>query len=119
MKTYAVALSDNAEEDIDRIGGYIAQADSVDSALRVVRGIRQTVEGLTELPERARYVSELARFDLLDMREVLYGPYRIIYDVHDSQVRVHLIADSRRDMEPLLMRRLPQSWTHDPGQDRP
>lgn len=109
MKTYAVILADNAEEDIERIGEYIAQTDSAQRARRVVLGIRNAVYELKELPERGRYVGEILNMGTRDYREVFNGPYRIIYRVTEDAVVVHLVADGRRDMRTLLMRRLLQA----------
>ncbi|MDE0103485.1 MAG: type II toxin-antitoxin system RelE/ParE family toxin [Bryobacterales bacterium] len=44
-----------------------------------------------------------------EYREVFVKPYRIIYRVTAETVYVLLIADGRRDMQSLLLRRLLQA----------
>jgi toxin ParE1/3/4 len=39
-------------------------------------------------------------------RQVFFKPYRIIYEVCRSEILIHLIADGRRNLQPLLLRRL-------------
>ena len=41
-----------------------------------------------------------------DYRQVLFGPYRLIYRVIGTSVYIYLIVDGRRDMQSLLARRL-------------
>ena len=106
MNTYAVMLTDDAEQDIEAIGEYIAESDSIQRALYVTRAIRRTVEGLSDFPDRGAVVNELLEQGERDYREIRFKPYRTIYQVIDDTVAVQLIADGRRDMKTLLLRRL-------------
>jgi len=36
---------------------------------------------------------------MLEYRQVLYKPYRVIYRVHHVRVLIYLIADGRRDLQ--------------------
>ena len=103
---YVVRVTENAEDDIEGIGEYIAEADSPSRAAYVVAGIREVVEGLADLPRRGSHVRELEQAGRPGFREVLFKPYRIIYRVTDDAVQVLLVADGRRDMRRLLLRRL-------------
>ena len=47
--------------------------------------------------------------DFREFREIFSKPYRIIYRVMAEDVYVLLIADGRRDMQALLLRRLLQA----------
>ena len=103
---YVIQLTDDAEEDIERIGEYIAEADSPERAANVIASIREVVEGLRDFPERGRRVEQLVDSGKPDYREVQFKPYRIIYRVAEGIVHVHLIADGRRNLRTLLLRRL-------------
>ena len=41
-----------------------------------------------------------------DYRQVFFKPYRVIYQVKSNEVVIHLIADGRRNLQTLLLRRL-------------
>jgi toxin ParE1/3/4 len=41
-----------------------------------------------------------------EFRQVFFKPYRVIYEVRRNEVVIHLIADSRRNLQALLLRRL-------------
>lgn len=41
-----------------------------------------------------------------EYRQAHFKPYRLIYRVSSKQVIIYLIAEGRRDMQTLLMRRM-------------
>ena len=60
----------------------------------------------TESASNLVYPSFDAVHRIKSFREVLFKPYRIIYEVMTREVVVHLCVDRRRDMQSLLTRRL-------------
>ena len=106
MRSYSVRLTVDAEEDIVRIGEYVAKTNSSERAGYVVRTIRRTIAGLSDCPERGAYVNEMLDTGERDYREIHFKPYRIIYQVIEDTVVIQLIADGRREMQTLLLRRL-------------
>lgn len=106
---FTVILGHSARADLVGIGAYIAEHHSSVRARYVLDQIEDRVSGLADLPNRGPIVSELLTVGISDFREVSFRPYRIIYEVTDNEVHVHLIADGRRDMNTLLMRRLLQA----------
>ena len=103
---YDVRLTDEAEEDLEGIGEYIAASDSPLRAGYVVVEIRGVIDSLAHFPGRGSRVQELMDVGEPGYREILFKPYRIIYGITDDVVYVHVIADGRRDMRSLLLRRL-------------
>ena len=106
MKKFLVVVDTAAEQDLDEIATYIAEHDSVESALGVAAEIEGAIAKLESFPNRGSYPKELLEYGIRDFREVLFKPYRILYRVLDREVVVVLIADGRRDMRALLARRL-------------
>jgi toxin ParE1/3/4 len=41
-----------------------------------------------------------------DYRQVFFKPYRVIYQVTQTEIVIHLIADGRRNLQSFLLRRL-------------
>lgn len=66
------------------------------AARRWVRGVFKAVGRLAELPHSGRVVPELGRPDI---REVIYGGYRIIYRVSPEAVLVLTVRHGRRLMD--------------------
>jgi len=106
VKKYQVQLTREAEKDIEDIYDYISKKDSFESADYVLGKIENIIAALAETPERGHYPPELSRHGILEYREVLFKPYRAIYEISENKVIVHLCVDGRRDMMTLLERRL-------------
>ncbi len=103
---YEVALTKDAERDLEEIYFYIVEHDSRSSADHVLERLINATDGLRTSPDRGTHVNELRSLGISEYRQVFFKPYRLIYRVHSSQVIVYVVADGRRDMESLLARRL-------------
>lgn len=75
---------------------YIAK-DSPAAARRWVDELFAAVATLTRLPERGRRVPELPR---ADVRELLFGNYRVIYRLEARRVAVLTVRHLRRRFDP-------------------
>jgi toxin ParE1/3/4 len=104
--TYSVFLADDAQQDLLAIYRYISRHDSIENANRLLALIEKSVSRLSSLPQRGHYPPELERVGIRGYREIICKPFRIIYDISDSDVFVHCILDSRRDLIDILHRRL-------------
>lgn len=103
---YEVLLTAGGEQDLESIYDYIAEFDCKAHADHVLDRLLQVVESLASFPERGAYPRELAALGIRDFRQTSFKPYRVIYRVIGQQVYIYVIADSRRDMQSLLARRL-------------
>ena len=72
----------------------------------VLDELMDVVESLSRCPERGSYPKELVGLGIKEYRQTFFKPYRVIYRVTGSQVIIYLIADGRRDMQSVLVRRL-------------
>lgn len=104
--TYEVALTKDAERDLEDIYRYIAEHDSPVSADHVLDRLLQATDGLQSSPDRGSPPRELLSLGISEYRQVFFKPYRLIYRVHPQRVVIYVIADSLRDMQSLLARRL-------------
>lgn len=103
---FRVLLTEAAEQDLETIHDYIAEFDSLANANRVLDRLLEVANSLERFPERGGYPRELLALGIKEYRQTSFKPYRMIYRVMGKQVVVYLIADGRRDMHSLLMRRL-------------
>jgi toxin ParE1/3/4 len=72
----------------------------------VLDRVAQIVENITTFPERGSRPQELRPGMRTDCRQVFFKPYRAIYQVRPTEVVIVLIADGRRNLQSLLLRRL-------------
>lgn len=102
---YEVLWSYVAENDLRNIIEYIAE-DSPANASNVFKKIKQKASSLYILPERGRIVQELQDQGILQYRELIISPWRVIYRISGGSVYVLSILDSRQNIEDILLKRL-------------
>lgn len=91
---YTVEFSDRAERDIDEIVVYI-QADSPVHATRWRKRLQDKLLALTTMPESGGFAPE--NIDArCEVRQLLYGRYRVLYTIHDEVVYLLTIRHGAR-----------------------
>ena len=103
---FDVLLTVGAEQDLEAMHDYIAEFDCAAKANHVLDGLMDAVESLSSHPERGSYPRELASLGIKEYRQTFFKPYRVIYRTVGRQEIIYLIADGRRDMQTILVRRL-------------
>lgn len=103
---FSVALTEDAERDLEDIHRFVTAHDSPDSAEHVLSELETAMAKLADLPDRGNVPKELQSLGISEYREIHWKPYRIIYHIIGRDVIVYCIADGRRDMQSLLQRRL-------------
>lgn len=103
---FQVLLTKGAEQDLEAIYDYPATYDSPEKADRILDQLLAVADSIAAFPERGAWPPELAVLGIREYRQVFFKPWRVIYRVSGQRVYVLLIADGRRDMQSLLMRRL-------------
>ncbi|MDE3150574.1 MAG: type II toxin-antitoxin system RelE/ParE family toxin [Acidobacteriota bacterium] len=104
--TYPVRITRAAMRDLEEIYDWIAEHDSLERADYVLDRLSETAEGIASFPDRGWRPHELPPGMKANCRQVLFKPYRLIYQVLQTEVVIHLIADGRRNLQSLLLRRL-------------
>jgi plasmid stabilization system protein ParE len=89
-----VYWTDTALEHLRAIHAYIAK-HSPQYALRVVDGLTRRSQQIAEFPLSGRVVPE---FEVPQIREVLEGPYRIIYYIKPDQVDVLAVIHAAQEI---------------------
>lgn len=104
-QTFRVIWTRTAENDLDGIVDFIAD-DSVDAACAVFKRIREHAATLYNFPDKGRVVPELHQHGIVQYRELILSPWRIMYRVDGNMVYVTAVFDSRRNLEDLLLERV-------------
>jgi addiction module RelE/StbE family toxin len=108
-KKYDVVWSTIAENDLKNIVEYIADDSRPPNALKIFKRIKQKASSLYTFPERGRIVPELRDQGILQYRELVISPWRILYRISEKSVLVLSVLDSRRNIEDILLNRLTNS----------
>ncbi len=104
--SWQVLLTEDAVRDLEEIIHYLDIHESPGRADHVLRQFEKVFDSLSENPRRGVFPTELQAVGLREYRETFFKPYRVIYRVEGERIFVMLIADGRRDMQTLLLRRL-------------
>lgn len=103
---YEVLLTQGAEEDLEAIHTYLTEHRSPAEAADFLQALLERIATLEHLPLRGAIPNELQALGIDEFRQVLLGPYRVLYRIHPRQVMVYALLDGRRDMQTLLEQRL-------------
>ena len=103
---YPVRITSAARRDLEEIHAWISEHDSPEKANYVLDCLSDAAESIAALPHRGARPKELPSGMKEEYRQVFFKPYRMIYEVRRVEVVIHLIADGRRNLQSLLLRRL-------------
>jgi toxin ParE1/3/4 len=103
---YPVHVTLAAWRDLEEIVDWIADHDSLDNAVYVLDRLLETAQTAGNFPQHGSRPAELPAGMATEYRQLFFKPYRVIYKITEDKVVIHLIADGRRNLQSLLMRRL-------------
>lgn len=104
-RKYEVLWSNIAEDDLKNIIEYLAEENPL-NALKIFRKLKQKASTLLTFPQKGRVVPELRDQGLLQYRELIIPPWRIIYRITENSIYVLSVLDSRQNVEEILLKRL-------------
>ncbi|MEE9914158.1 MAG: type II toxin-antitoxin system RelE/ParE family toxin [Deltaproteobacteria bacterium] len=104
-KSRNVWWSETAENDLVSIIEYVAR-DNPLQAIKIFDEIKKRAESLHAFPDRGRMVPEFQNQGITVYRELVVGPWRVLYRVSEDSVYVLSVLDSRQNVEDILLQRL-------------
>ena len=103
MKVHFLA---EAEEDLKELRRYLIRSFGPSAWQDSYRKIKESAHLLKTAPDSGSIPDELANLQLGRYRQLISGMNRILYEIREDAIYIHVICDSRRDMQTLLNRRL-------------
>ena len=91
-----IIWSELALNDIRSIHDYIAR-DSVDRATLFIERLIAATDRLERFPASGRVMDEIGNEAC---REIIYGSYRIMFEIEEEIVRISAVVHSARDWTP-------------------
>ncbi|SIT48351.1 Plasmid stabilization system protein [Paraburkholderia ribeironis] len=89
---------------IDELRSYVVRAFGWETWRQTSAQIQETIAQIRQFPGSGHVPAELEGFVDDNFRQALSGKNRIIYQVRDDTVFIHLVVDTRRDLQALLHR---------------
>ncbi len=103
---YKVLFLQEAEHDLKAIKKYLLKDFSKKSWEDCYQKIKQSIETIRTFPQLGHVPDELEALNLMHHRQVVSGKNRIIYEINEQLIYIHLICDARKSLGLLLMQRL-------------
>lgn len=101
-----VVILESAEHDLKELRRYITKNFSEETWQHSYDKIKTAIRNLKTFPNAGSLPDELEKLNLIQYRQVISGMNRIIYEVRQDTLYIHIITDTRRDVKSLLTRRL-------------
>lgn len=101
-----VVFLQSAETDLRDLRKYIVRTFGRDTWLACYGKIRTSVAMIQQHPHAGRIPPELESLHIAAYRQVLSGMNRIIYEVRGDTAYIHVVCDTRRDLQGLLLKRI-------------
>jgi toxin ParE1/3/4 len=101
-----VVILESAQTDLVVLRSYIVKNFSVTTWQTTYVKLKTAIRNLATFPQLGGVPEELETLNLTQYRQILSGMNRIVYEVRQDAVYVHLVVDTRRDFKDVLMQRL-------------
>ena len=103
-----VVILQSAESDLKELRAYLIKQFSAQTWQSTYAALKASIRDLATQPYKGSIPQEIEKLHLSQYRQVLSGMNRIIYEVREQTVYIHIIADTRKSLPSLLMKRLLQ-----------
>lgn len=104
--SFKVIILESAEYDLKELRSYIIKHFSLETWQNTYGEIKEALRNLQKFPLSGSIPEEIEQINFSQYRQVLSGMNRIIYEVRQGTLYIHIIVDVRRDMKTHLTRRL-------------
>lgn len=92
-KKHTITFAVSAVEDLEDIRAWYADQQVPDVGERLIEEVVSRVEQLADYPESGRIVPE---FGVAHLREIIHPPFRIVYRLDKTRVRIVRVWRSER-----------------------
>ena len=104
--TVKIVILESAEQDIKELKVYLIKQFSLTTWQDTFGRLKKSIQVLNDFPYSGTIPDEFERLSISQYRQIISGMNRIIYEVRQEVLYIHIIVDARRDLKTLLIRRL-------------
>ena len=103
--SHKIIILASAEYDLKELRHYIIKNFSIKTWQNTYNKIKETILNLKKFPYSVSIPEELEKLNLNQYRQIISGMNRIIYEVRQDNIYIHIIVDSRKSFKTLLEKR--------------
>lgn len=101
-----VVILQSAQSDLKELRTYLVKQFSTQMWQSTYAGLKNAIFDLADQPYSGSVPEEIEKLHLAQYRQIVIGMNRVIYEVREKTVFVHIIVDTRKSLPTLLMKRL-------------
>lgn len=101
-----VVFLQSAEADLRDLRRYLIKHFGREVWIASYDRIKESSMRILDHPKAGRIPPELESLNIAQYRQILSGMNRIIYEVRGDTAYIHMVCDTRRDLQSLLMKRI-------------
>lgn len=102
---FEVLVSKAAFKDLQVISDFYLLTATDLVAEKLITRIENGFETLNQFPERGNPVYELVTIGVMQYKQLLVKPFRLIYSINNQQVRVHMVLHQKQSIQKALVQR--------------
>lgn len=104
--SFSVVFLKSAEQDVKDLKRYVVEKFGKEAWQATLDRLRDSINALQNHPHAGKIPDELGTLNPPQYRQIVSGMNRIIYEIRQRTIYIHIVCDSRRDMQGLLTRRV-------------
>ncbi len=104
--SFRIVFLNSAEHDLKELKRYMVRNFDSDTWQASYTRIKDAVNAIRTFPLGGDVPEVLDRLNLTQYRQVVAGKNRVIYEVRQDTIYIHIVCDTRKDLTSLLSRRL-------------
>ena len=104
--SYKVQVLDYAKDDYREIRGYVKRKFVDKVWMNIEADFKKMLQQIADMPLAGFVPEEIEAIGLVHYRQRLVGQTRVIYQIKEEEIFVHMFVDTNRDFSTLLYDRL-------------
>ncbi|MFO2463110.1 type II toxin-antitoxin system RelE/ParE family toxin [Pseudomonas sp. 15FMM2] len=106
--SFRVVILQSAKNDLKDIKSYITRRFSAATWQQTYEYLKQAIRHLETHPYAGAMPEEVEKLNLNQYRQIVSGMNRVIYEIRGQIIYIHIIADTRKSLQALLLKNLIQ-----------
>lgn len=107
--SFSVVFLKSAEQDIKELNHYVTRRFGIETWQSTLNSLKESIHTLQTHPQAGKVPDELRAINPGQYRQIISGMNRIIYEIRQETIYIHIVCDNRRDLQGLLNRRMMRS----------
>ncbi|MBN6773045.1 type II toxin-antitoxin system RelE/ParE family toxin [Pseudomonas granadensis] len=101
-----IVILQSAQADLKELRTYLVRQFSTQIWQSTYADLKTAILGLADQPYSGSIPVEIEKLNLGQYRQIISGMNRVIYEVREATVFIHIVVDTRKSLPALLMKRL-------------